>query len=122
MARKDDLALVASTLRRARFVQGVLAGVALAATVMWFIIWWEVGRQRPEPSVSPSDLQLDPPGATAAKAANGAAIESGQLLGSICAAALPRAPSMAVARRFEGPADANRSDRHSRAGHAYLGQ
>jgi len=49
MARKDDLALVASTLRRARFVQAALAGVALAATVMWFVIWWEVGRQRPDP-------------------------------------------------------------------------
>ena len=49
MARKDDLALVAATLRRARLVQGVLAGIALAATVLFFVLWWEAHRTGAEP-------------------------------------------------------------------------
>jgi len=58
MARKDDLDLVAATMRRARRVQGVLAVVAFAATTLWFVLWWEVGRRRPEPWLAPLMLLL----------------------------------------------------------------
>ncbi len=49
MARKDDLALVAATLRRARSVQAVLAGTAVVAAVLFFVLWWQAYQMGAEP-------------------------------------------------------------------------
>ncbi|MDP1753785.1 MAG: hypothetical protein Q8L22_30415 [Reyranella sp.] len=51
MSKKDDLALVASALRRARAIQASLAALALAATAFWFFLW-QAGRLGAEPAAS----------------------------------------------------------------------